>query len=165
MRDFTLKYLKKLYESLLRNNYTITNVADFLQNKYSKKVCLLRHDVDRGLQSALKLARIEKELNISASYYFRYPQTFNKNVIKEIYSLNHETGYHYEVLAKTKGDYEKAITLFKKELAEFRKTTAIKTICAHGSPLSKWDNRKIWDKYNFTEFGIIGEAYSSINFN
>jgi hypothetical protein len=140
-------------------------VSDFLQKEYSDKVCILRHDVDRGIKSALKLANIEKEFNISASYYFRYPQTFNKNVIKEICNLNHEIGYHYEILAKAAGDYRNAILIFKKELEEFCKVATIKTICAHGSPLSKWDNKKIWEKYNFKDFNLLGEVYLSIDFN
>ncbi|MGK9369469.1 hypothetical protein ACSSWA_11265 [Melioribacter sp. Ez-97] len=39
----------------------------------------------------------------------------------------------------------------------------VKTICMHGSPLSKWDNKKVWEKYDYKEFGIIGEPYFDIN--
>lgn len=35
----------------------------------------------------------------------------------------------------------------------------------HGSPLSKWDNRLLWKKYNYRDFGIIGEPYFDIDFN
>jgi len=35
----------------------------------------------------------------------------------------------------------------------------------HGSPLSKYDNRLLWEKYNFQDFGIAGEPYFSIDFN
>jgi hypothetical protein len=165
MMDFTIKTLSKLYQSLQNKDYQIVNVCNFLQKNINKKVCILRHDVDRWLKEALRLAELEKKYNISASYYFRYPHTFNTFIMKDIYDLGHEIGYHYETLSKTKGDYEKAIALFKKELKEFRKITAIKTICAHGSVLSSWDNRKIWEKYNFSDFGIIGEVYLSIDFN
>jgi len=33
----------------------------------------------------------------------------------------------------------------------------------HGSPLSKYDNRDLWKHYDFKQFGIVGEAYLSIN--
>jgi len=33
----------------------------------------------------------------------------------------------------------------------------------HGSPLSKYDNRDLWKRYDFKQFGIVGEAYLSIN--
>ena len=165
MLDFTIKTLVELYTSLSRNGYKIITVSDFFQKKYSDKVCILKHDIDRGINNALRLAQREKELNISASYYFRYPQTFNENIIKEICNLNHEIGYHYEVLAKAEGDYEKAIDFFKNELEEFRKIIIIKTICAHGSPLSKWDNKKLWEKYDFKTFSIIGDANVSFDFS
>ena len=35
----------------------------------------------------------------------------------------------------------------------------------HGSPMSKWDNKKIWEKYNYKNYGIIGEPYFDINFD
>ena len=35
----------------------------------------------------------------------------------------------------------------------------------HGSPLSKWDNRDLWKKYNYRDFGIIGDPYFDIDFN
>lgn len=165
MLDFTLKTLVELYQSLLKNNYTIINMADFLQKKYHHKVCVLRHDVDRGIKNALLLAALEKNMDITASYYFRYPYTFDVRSIKKIRDLQHEIGYHYEVLAKTSGTYEEAIALFKKELEVFRGIVDIKTICAHGSPLARWDNKKLWDRYNFHDFELIGEAYLSVNFN
>ena len=38
----------------------------------------------------------------------------------KIHDLGHEIGYHYEVLSKANGDYEKAMKLFEQELSEFR---------------------------------------------
>jgi len=35
----------------------------------------------------------------------------------------------------------------------------------HGSPLSKYDNRKIWEKYDYRDYGIIAEPYFDIDFN
>jgi hypothetical protein len=35
----------------------------------------------------------------------------------------------------------------------------------HGSPKSKWDSKRIWDKYDYKELGIIGEPYFDINFD
>ena len=35
----------------------------------------------------------------------------------------------------------------------------------HGSPLSKWDNRLLWKKYNYRDLSIIGEPYFDIDFN
>ena len=35
----------------------------------------------------------------------------------------------------------------------------------HGSPLSNWNNRLIWQKYDYRDFDIIGEPYFDVNFN
>ena len=34
-----------------------------------------------------------------------------------------------------------------------------------GSPLSKWDNRLIWQEYNYKDYGIIAEPYFDIDYN
>ena len=78
-----------------------------------------------------------------------------------IANMGHEIGYHYETLDKAKGNYEKAITIFENELSKFREIAEIKTICMHGNPLTKWLNRDLWSRYDFKDFGIIGEAFLS----
>jgi hypothetical protein len=46
-----------------------------------------------------------------------------------------------------------------------RKLYPIKTICAHGSPLSSYDNKIIWDKYDYKKLGITGEPSFDIDWN
>jgi hypothetical protein len=105
-------------------------------------------------------------LGIKSSFYFRCKNgKFDTEIISEIAGLGHETGYHYEVLSKTKGNLEKGIDLFKKELTELRKTVDVTTICMHGSPLSKYDSRQLWEIYDYRDFGITGEPYFDIDYN
>jgi len=54
---------------------------------------------------------------------------------------------------------------FRLNLKKFRMLYPVKTICMHGSPLSKWDNRGLWKKYNYRDYGIISEPYFDIDFN
>jgi hypothetical protein len=35
----------------------------------------------------------------------------------------------------------------------------------HGSPLSKWDNRDLWKRYDYRDFGIIAEPYFDLDFD
>ncbi len=35
----------------------------------------------------------------------------------------------------------------------------------HGSPLSKYDNRKLWDKYTYRDYDVVAEPYFDIDFN
>jgi hypothetical protein len=76
--------------------------------------------------------------------------------------MGHEIGYHYESLDEARGNYEAAISLFKVRLERLRQIAKVETICMHGNPMTKWLNRDLWGKYDFREFGLIGEAYLSV---
>jgi hypothetical protein len=161
-RDFTIKKYKELCESMINSGYEIFTVKSYLHRHPTSDFVILRHDVDSRPWMALKMAELESRLGINSTYYFRYTRKiFDPKIIKQIGNMGHEIGYHYEVLSKTGGNYEEAIDLFKFELSEFKKICDINTICMHGSVLSKYDNKKLWDIYSFSDFGIDGEAYLS----
>ena len=146
---------------------------------------ILRHDVDARPQNSLRLARLEHTLGIQGTYYFRIPHTFQPSIIQEIASLGHEIGYHYETMAtivkegmrerrdeetKRRRDGEtkrmkSAYELFVENLCKFREIVPVTTICMHGSPLSRYDNREIWQKYDYRYLGITGDADLDIDFN
>lgn len=165
MLDFSKETLVNLYEALSACGYKFFTVSDYFKESAAGKVCILRHDIDKNLKKALECAYLENKMGITASYYFRYPNTYNESIIKKIHSLGHEIGYHYEVLTKAKGNYETAMTIFKDELEQFKKIAPIKTICAHGAVLSRWDDKSLWEKHDFRIFGITAEVYLSFNFN
>jgi hypothetical protein len=158
--DFTLGKYKELCQTV-QQKYTIYPVYEYLLQKSAGSCVVLRHDVDRNVKNSLSMARMEHDLGIRSTYYFRFPYTFHIEVIRKIHSLGHEIGYHYEVLSKTNGDLEKAISLFAEELQEFRKISPVNTICMHGSPLSKYNNRDLWARYDYHSHGIYGEAFLS----
>jgi len=58
-----------------------------------------------------------------------------------------------------------AYELAKKHLAQLREVADVKTICMHGSPLSKYDNRDLWNHYDYRDFGIIAEPYFDLDFS
>lgn len=164
-RDFTIEIFKELLITLKNNGYMFFPFKDFSEQN-ENKFAILRHDVDKLPYNSLRFAEIQKELGITGTYYFRIvKESFNEKVIEKIASLGHEIGYHYEDLSIARGDFEKALSLFRKNLDVFKKYYDVKTICMHGSPISKWDNKKIWEKYSYKEFGIIGEPYFDLNFD
>jgi hypothetical protein len=127
---------------------------------------ILRHDIDRSPENALKIAYLERELMISSSYYFRtVKQSYDEEVIKRIAEMGHEVGYHYEDLTVAAGDVDRAIRSFEMNLTELRKLCPVETVCMHGSPLSRWDNLMLWKKYDYRDFGIIGEPYLDVDFS
>jgi hypothetical protein len=150
-------------------------------------------------QNSLITAKIENELGIKGTYYFRIvPGSFDKDIIKQIAQLGHEIGYHYEDIDLTIRNRKSAVgspqstiknkknikesqpttnnrppshvvdsayELFNANLKKLREVANIKTICMHGSPLSKFDNKLLWEKFDYRKLGIIGEPYLDINWN
>lgn len=163
--DFTLKKYKELLSSLTDAKYSFQTLEEFILNPKNRSI-VLRHDVDLLPENSLTFAKIQSELGIKGVYYFRaVPQSWNKAIIKEIASLGHEIGYHYECLTTCNGHFEKAITDFENNLSELRKIVSVSTICMHGSPMSKYDSKDLWKKYNYKNYNIIGEPYFDVDFN
>lgn len=159
--DFSLAMYAELCKAL--QSHKVMTVQGYLSDKPEPLCIVLRHDVDRRVKNALSMAKLEKKCGIRSTYYFRYPRTFNRNIMQQIADMGHEVGYHYEVLDKAKGDCKKAIRLFQKELGVFREFFSVKTACMHGNPLTKWDGREIWQSNDFQTFDLLGEAFLSFH--
>ena len=190
MKDFTLHIYRRLLESLLQQGYQFLTFEQYLQAKNDlpaegdlqakrssnevifkqsdlpSKYLLLRHDVDLKAANSLATARIEHELGIRASYYFRVvPQSNQPDIIRAIAELGHEIGYHYEDMSIMQGDVDKAHAHFVEQLTYFRQFYPVRTICMHGAPTSQWDGKDLWKHYNYRDLGIIGEPYFDIDFS
>ncbi|QCR15458.1 polysaccharide deacetylase family protein [Methanosarcina mazei] len=169
MRDFTLTKYESLLQAIKKTNYSTCTVYDFLKNE-PENCIILRHDVDRAVNRNLAMAKLEHRYGIKSTYYFRHiEETFKPEIIRQMARMGHEIGFHYEVMDKANGDMDRAIEIFKKELEDLRKAaekvTKINTVCMHGNPLKPWSNRDLWKKYDFRDFGLIGEPYLSIDYN
>ena len=181
--DFTLKQYKLLLNALVAQGYSFqTFVSSIksanpevsglsLRSRSQKPAAnspsvILRHDVEDHYERALKFAEIQHALGIQGTYYFRIlPKCFKPEIVKKIAELGHEIGYHYDDLAVCKGDFEKAIARFQKNLKTLREIAPVETVCMDGSPLSRFDNKALWDTYNYHDFGIVAEPYFDIDFN
>ena len=160
MKDFTLTTYRNLLQCIQQSGYAFHTFEDWCDGKAKSQYVILRHDVDLKALNSLKVAKIEAEMGIRASYYFRVvPQSSQPEIIQSIADLGHEIGYHYEDLSLFQGDKDKAIEHFKLQLAHFRQFYCVRTICMHGSPTSKWDNRDLWKFYDYRDYGIVGEPY------
>ena len=165
MRDFTMNGYKQLLMTLQSKGFQFIPFKDYFEQPSSRFV-ILRHDVDSKKLNSLETAGIEHQLGITGTYYFRIvPKSYDQQVIREIASMGHEIGYHYETMDTSHGDIDLAHDEFCRNLLIIRKLCPVKTICMHGSPLSKYDNREIWKKYDYHELEIIGEPYFDVDFN
>jgi len=160
MIDFTLKIYSELLVAIKRIGYECYTFEDWCEGKAKGRFVILRHDVDLRAGHSLATATIEAQLGIRASYYFRVVAESNvPDVIMKIAALGHEIGYHYEDLSLFKGDTVLAIAHFEQQLTYFRQFYPVKTVCMHGSPASKFDNKELWKLYNYRDYGIVGEPY------
>ena len=163
--DFTFKGHKKLLSAFIDSGYCFQTFSEFLDNPQNK-VVILRHDVDRLPKNSLEFARIQSSKNVKGVYYFRaVPQSWDEAIIEEIARLGHEVGYHYENMDVCRGDLSKAWEDFRFNLRNLREISDVKTICMHGSPMSKYDNKHLWKRYDYRNLGLIGEPYFDIDFN
>ena len=182
--DFTIRAYSNLLKSLRNTGFLFVSFEEYMKGDYPEKFAILRHDVDLLPQNSLRFARIQAEMGIRGSYYFRaVPESWDEKIIKEISDLGHEVGYHYENMDvmsskfKVEGsklvpgtrDYDQLLDLayedFKVNLEKLRKLVPVSTICMHGSPKSKFDNKAIWDKYDYKSLGLIGEPYYDVDFD
>jgi hypothetical protein len=185
--DFTLSTFICLLNALNDKFYRFSsfieyvgqhNASDALQNE--QLLIILRHDVDLLPKNALMMAQLESRLNIKGTYYFRsVTQSYDEKAICQIAEQGHEIGYHYEdvdlvirnktLKIKNPGEAEALIDLayesFCRNLEKMRKVADVRTICMHGSPCSRFDNRLLWQKYNYRQLGLVGEPYFDIDFN
>ena len=168
--DFTLIIYRKLLLTLKKSKYQFITFSDYIklknQGALPPKFIILRHDVDDLAKSAKDFADIQDEFNLKGTYYFRMiPGSFNEIIIRNMITQGHEVGYHYETMDTSSGDVDKAYEEFLKHLKTFKAINPVETISMHGSPMSKYDNRDIWRKYDYKDLGIIGEPYFDFNFN
>jgi hypothetical protein len=177
LKDFTIKQYQLLLNALIAQGYSFQSFAQYVKEKENSVIGLstveaprssiiLRHDVETNYEQALKFAKIQHSLGIQGSYYFRIlPNSFQPEIVKNIAEFGHEIGYHYDDLTQCKGDYSKAISRFEKNIQLLREIAEVKTICMDGSPMSSFDNKDLWKKFNYQDYGIIGEPYIDIDFD
>lgn len=165
MKDFTVNAYNELLDALISAGYEFQTFRDYLKNPLGK-VVILRHDVDKKPGNSQRFAEIEHDRGLKSSYYFRVvTESLQVDKLLAIARLGHEIGYHYEDMDPGKGDPEKAIKSFEENLKKLRKLAPINTICMHGSPLSRYDNKDLWQHYDYHEYGIIGEPYFDLDYS
>jgi hypothetical protein len=167
-RDFTFEAYAELLDVLDRFGYEPLTVRSYLRRAdvgLPERFVVVRHDVDRKVENALRMARLETAHGVATTYYFRMPATFEPALVRRVAALGHEVGYHYEDLDETDGDVTAARRRFAENLRRFRSVSDVDTVCMHGNPLTPHDNRDMWTgPDDFAAHDLLGEAYLSMDF-
>jgi hypothetical protein len=167
--EFSFATYERLLDAAADAGYAFLTVRDYLATDADarpERFVVLRHDVDRKPANAAKMARIEAERSVPATYYFR-TSTFEAERLRRVEALGHEVGYHYEDYVRAGGVLSAAHESFSAALDRFRSVADVETVCMHGNPLSPHDNRDMWtdpDAPSFDAYDLLGEAYLSMDF-
>lgn len=165
LKDFTLKKYTELIKAISKSEYKKITFKEYFTMTQPQNMIIIRHDIDKLPENALKLAVIESSYGINATYYFRtIKKVFIPEIIKEIAMMGHEIGYHYETMSQANGNLDYAYFLFCNNLNKLREIAEISTICMHGSSFSKYDNRLLWKNFEYRSLGILGEPYLDLNY-
>ncbi len=164
MIDFTIEAYDELLDTLQQAGYQFVCVSEMVSLK--SEVIILRHDVEKHPERALRFAEMEHAKGIRATYYFRaVAESWDEDVIRKIAEMGHEVGYHYESLTTANGDVDAAYKDFCDNLERLRNLVSVTSICMHGSPRSPYDSKDIWKKYSYKELGIVAEPYLDTDFS
>ena len=179
--DYTVSRYRELMNCLAGAGYRSIPV-EYIQGCNEPGCVVLRHDVDNSPGNSLITAKIEKEFDFRGIYYFRVvKESWDEEIIAQIAGLGHEIGYHYEDMSLVASGSEqgawgrgkivserqivdRAIESFERNLERLRELVPVKSICMHGSPLSRWDSRLLWKYYDYKDFGIEFEPYFDLSF-
>lgn len=165
---FVAQYLEKIPTQT-------KNRADFTPGKYREllqALCVsgidysIGHDVDAHPFRSVRIAKMEKAMGITSTYYFRVHEgKCAEQHIRAITALGHNIGYHYESLARCHGNMQAAYDDFCRNLEALRRIAPVTNIRMHGSPLSKYNSLALWEKYDYRTLGITCEPFLDIDYS
>lgn len=99
--DFTLDSYRRLVRLAKKNGFQFILYKD--EFVPARKDVIWRHDVEFEPDIALKMAEIEHEEGVSATYFFQLHSTFYnvldpyyREVVRRIISLGHSVGLHFD---------------------------------------------------------------------
>jgi hypothetical protein len=135
--DFSLDGYAKLLQSLRSAGYRLAPAGAMRAAEPSPTV-YLRHDVDLHILHIDRIARIEAELGVGATYYVALTQPYNAlspdnvMILRELICLGHELGLHYDLTCYPV-DFEAALERLESEISVLERfiTTKVRSICMH----------------------------------
>lgn len=156
---------------LKRKKYNFCNYKNY--NNF-KKFVILRHDIDFKLEDALEIAKIEKDNDINSTYFVLVSSDFynvfslkSSQILKDIISLGHEIGLHFDETKYKINDIDKLEFYINKEKETLKQAIDkdVNSVSMHRP--SKWlldsnikfDNLiNTYSKYFFKEIKYLSDS-------
>ncbi len=102
--DFSYKYFRKILQAI-KSNFKLHLISEArkILNRNGQPKLFLRHDVDVSLKRAFKMAEIEKEFEIHATYMviansplYCLKDEASKDILQRLIDMGHEIGLHFD---------------------------------------------------------------------
>ncbi len=114
-------------------------------NSASSNDVILRHDVDSSLIAALKMAKIENELDVQSTYFILFHSEFfnifdveSSKIIHEILDLGHQIGLHYNENFISTNNLDPTETILQEiNLLNHHYGTNVNTVSCHDTTANK----------------------------
>ena len=163
---FLLSTYGDLLRELLEKGFRFGPISAYFEAA-SPPFIFLRHDVDRISSRAVHMAAAERDLGIKATYYFRCDShmLFPEEDIRFVVDLGHEIGFRYETVARLEWRTDEVLDRFCQELAALRALADVRTVTAHGPPLSQLPTVRFAKKLDLGKLGIVGDPAVDIDFS
>jgi len=105
--DFSYGYFSRILQTIKSNfELHLLSEASGVLNTTGKPKLILRHDVDVSLKRALKMAEIENEFGIGATYMvttnlplYCVDDRTSGDMLRQFIALGHEVGLHFDLAA------------------------------------------------------------------
>lgn len=174
--DVDRKPGKALKMAVIESSLKINSIHYFrvtsecLNPKIIKQISAMGHEIGYHYEN---LAYTARKLKIGKGDLQRISHLL-KNALKNemgkrknekgefVYSLH---GLDEQIKKTTNSLFAAGIEDFERNLIKLRKMVPIETISMHGSPMSEIDNRLLWLKYDYRDYGIKFEPYFDLDFD
>jgi hypothetical protein len=135
--DFSLDSYAQLVASLCGAGYRFASIGS-MRSAEPRRAAYLRHDVDFHLLHVDRMAELEADLAVSATYYVALTQPYNvlswENVaiLRRVVALGHELGLHYDLTCyPTEPDAALERLAWEVSVLERAGATTVRSICMH----------------------------------
>ncbi len=153
--------------------YVFARFMDIRDYDAAQRLIILRHDIDLSISRALALARLERELGVTATYFVRvHAPTYNifeyrtYRALREILGLGHEIGLHFEAMdfSHITGQDPREVFMREKRVLETVLGISVVSAAAHGehAPAGPRHNRDFFNCVPKEAVDISYDAYEPL---
>jgi hypothetical protein len=130
--DFTLGHYREILGTARQSGYRFVGYDDLAAPGEGELLCVLRHDVDYVPEWTVRLAEIERDLGIRATYFFQVcAKTYNLreaatyHAVHRVRELGHTLGLHFDLTWKPDAQWEEIAPLCQEDKDVFRTITGV----------------------------------------